>query len=320
MAQPSSGIPDMSALLGRPLTLGEERTLWHGFEERFAIDTEAARLKGEQQKLLLEGEKLKQSLLARAIESMTPGWERGGERVDVGKFQGKDVAVGPGQPGREITPATGPGVQYRQPGPEQQRMGQQLVRKTMGLTPEDPVEVFDREIAKIEYREDLHAKEARKTEEFRVGLETKKEAAGIEKLGVQEQARAKTAEKGKIAQLERELKKGFEDTLTKVQMSYDTKVRGMQSDPVFQTKPLAEQKSVLAELQDAYEATLGIVARRASQHGLTIDTSELLNPRDPSILNKEQIEWRKKASKQEGRAFDKAYEERFGKKHGVKGK
>ena len=315
-------IPDMAALMGRPLTIGEERTVWHAWEEHNAIETEGKRLVKEREKILLEGEQLKQTLIARAIESMTPGWERGGQRVDVGGFsQGgapmQQVAVGPGQPGREITPATGPGVQYRQPGAEQQRMGQQLVRKEMGLTPEDPMDVFDRQIQAIQEKEKLRGQAARKTEEFRVGLETKKEAAGLTKLGEIEKAKTLAAETQETSRLHREVQLKFEDNLGTARKEYDKAVNTLKKDPMFRSLPAPDRNSQLAELQDQYESWIEDVARRGKRYGIDLDTSEFIKPKNPSVLNQEQIDWYKGADKKQKRAFDKAYEDRFGKKHGM---
>jgi hypothetical protein len=321
MPQQSSNIPDMSAILGRALTLGEERTVWHGFEERFAIDTEAARLKNEQQKLLHEGEKLKQSLLARAIESMTPGWERGGQRVDVGQFQGRDVAVGPGPIGGEITPATGPGVQYRQPGAEQQRMGQRLVEKELGLT-EDPVVVFDRQMAKMEAQEEIRGKR----EDARdVAREKREEARETKRTAREETGQAARAaletqkEAGKYA---RDLEDKMHGSLDKAMNAYTTIRKEKERDPQFKLLPLIEQKSVLQALDEEYKDWIGAITRRyqgtAKRYGLKVEIPEDYKAIvDPSVMSQEQIARYKGLSKSEKRIFDKAYEDRFGKPHGL---
>jgi hypothetical protein len=147
MQQP--GPMDLATFMGRPLFVSEERDIQRNYQQYMDALIEQQRLVNEQKKLQLESERQKQSLITQAIQSMLPSWERGGQRVDVGGF-GRDgksmqqVAVGPGAPGKEITPASQ--ARFVQP-LQGQGMGQELARVTVGLSARDPVEDFARQMA-----------------------------------------------------------------------------------------------------------------------------------------------------------------------------
>lgn len=319
MPVPQQAFAPIMSILGRPLTIGEEMRYQNAFEERMAIDTEIARVANERQKLQLEFEKNKQTAIAKAIELMMPRWERGGapgegQKVDVGMFQGREVAVGPGAPGREITPAAGPGVRYQEPTEQNRRQALSLLRPFVQV-PDDPEAIFERQMEKVERQEELRfqREEARdiavsqreeKRQEKITGRAEKREAA--------ETLRAETAQRASEAKA---IKLKFEDVLTGVHKEYTKQKNVVEADL---TKTEDYRKAALEDLKDSYVATIGIVAKRAAKHGLDLDVEEFGIERDPSVLSRKQLDRYKAGNKKQKRAFAKWYEETYGKPLDIK--
>ncbi len=318
-----SAVPDINtiqALLPRRLFPGEAERIMQAFEERMNVEAETRRLGNEQAKLQIEFERSKNNAIAKAIELMMPRWERGGtpgqgERVDVGQFQGQEVAVGPGAPGREITPASAPSTRYQEPTMRNQAQARGLMAPFMKV-PEDPEAKFVKQMELMAAKED----ERRATESMK--LDTKEKLAAEAEAGKERRASLREKEKeGKLElqenlRLKREATMQLEREMGGEYKEYNKRKITIERDPIL--KP--EQRNAQLEmLQDLYEATIETVAKRAKRHGIDIDVNEFKAARDPSILSRKHIDWYKdkKRTKAEKRAFDTAYQEQFGKAHGL---
>jgi hypothetical protein len=313
-------MPDMQQILGRPLYPGESKMMWDTFEERMNIESETKRLANEQAKLQIEFERSKNAAIAKAIDLLMPRWERGGEpgqgqKVDVGQFQGQDVAVGPGAPGQEITPASG--ARYQEPTTRNQAQARSLMAPFMKV-PEDPEAKFMKQMELMAAKED----ERRATETMK--LESKEKLATAAEAGKESRAAMREKEKeDKIElkenlRLKREATMQLEREMGNEYKEYNKRKISIERDPMLRPE---QRNAQLEMLQDLYEATIETVAKRAKRHGIDIDASEFKAARDPSILSQKHIEWykNKKRSKAEKKAFDKAYQEKFGKPHGLEG-